>query len=80
MASEEGLPAAFEDVMKELTRILERLEAGDLSLEESVRLYERGALLTRHGQEMLTQAQLKIDKLMRMGISGIETKPYGEGS
>lgn len=76
MAANDTLPETFEDVMKELTQILERLESGDLSLEDSVRLYERGALLSRHGQEMLTQAQLKIDKLMRLGISGIETKPY----
>lgn len=80
MDFEEGLPAKFEDLMKELTLILERLESGELSLEESMRLYERGALLSRHGQEMLEQAQLKIDKLMRIGISGVETKPYGEGS
>ncbi len=76
---ESTLPSTFEEVMAELSAILEQLETGDLSLEKSIQLYERGSELSRHGQTMLTEAQLKIDKLTRMGLSGVESKPYTEG-
>jgi exodeoxyribonuclease VII small subunit len=73
------LPTTFEEVMAELSAILDQLETGDLSLEKSIQLYERGAELSRHGQSMLTEAQLKIDKLTRLGLSGVESRPYTEG-
>ncbi len=76
---ETPLPGTFEEVMAELSGILDQLEGGELSLERSIQLYERGAALSRHGQAMLTEAQLKIDKLTRMGLSGVESRPYTEG-
>ncbi len=71
--SEPSFPPTFELIMQELTGILEQLESGDLSLEQSIQLYERGVLLGRHGQGLLQDAQLKIDKLTRMGIVGVES-------
>jgi exodeoxyribonuclease VII small subunit len=53
----------FEDAFGELDRIVERLEAGELTLEESVSLYERGQALVHQCQQRLDQAELRISQL-----------------
>ena len=47
----------YEAAVKELEALVERLEDGDISLEESLKLYERGVLLTRDCQESLQAAE-----------------------
>ena len=54
---------AFEDALAELERIVDRLEKGAVTLEESIKLYERGeALKTRCG-ELLQNAEMRIEKI-----------------
>jgi exodeoxyribonuclease VII small subunit len=53
----------FEKSLAELQKIVEQLEKGDLSLEKSLGLYEKGIGLTRFCQEELSQAKLKIEQL-----------------
>ncbi len=54
---------AFEDALAELERIVDRLEKGSVSLEDSIKLYERGeALKTRCG-ELLQNAEMRIEKI-----------------
>jgi exodeoxyribonuclease VII small subunit len=55
----------FEDAMKELEDVATRLEKGELSLEESLRLYERGIALARHCHAKLEEAEGKIELLMK---------------
>ncbi|OSP54448.1 exodeoxyribonuclease VII small subunit [Pseudoruegeria sp. SK021] len=50
----------FEQAMKELERVVGRLEAGDVALEESITLYERGAALKRHCEDRLKAAEEKV--------------------
>src|SRR5262245_110678 len=55
----------FERSLAELEQIVEKLEQGDLSLDESLRHFERGVQLTRVCQSALKQAEQKVDVLLR---------------
>jgi exodeoxyribonuclease VII small subunit len=63
----------FEQAMKELESIVSRLEKGDISLEESIAAYEKGELLKKRCEELLKQAEARIEKI-RLGADG---KPAG---
>lgn len=54
---------SFENALKELETIVGRLERGDVALEESVAIYERGELLKKHCDKLLRQAEAKVEKL-----------------
>ncbi|HEC73340.1 MAG TPA: exodeoxyribonuclease VII small subunit [Methylophaga aminisulfidivorans] len=55
----------YEAAVKELESVVEKLEDGDISLEQSLKLYERGVLLTRDCQESLQAAEQKVKMLMQ---------------
>jgi exodeoxyribonuclease VII small subunit len=55
----------FERSLAELEAIVEKLEQGELSLDESLRHFERGVQLTRVCQSALKQAEQKVEILMR---------------
>ena len=54
----------FEKALEELESIVEDLESGDLSLENSLRSFEKGIKLARQCQETLSQAELQVQKLI----------------
>lgn len=54
----------FEDSMEELENIVEQMEKGDLTLEESLKAFERGIKLTRICQQALTDAEQKVQILI----------------
>lgn len=53
----------FERSMEELETIVKRLEDGKVPLEESVAIYERGEALKRRCEELLRQAEARVDKI-----------------
>jgi exodeoxyribonuclease VII small subunit len=53
----------FEAAIKELESLVERMEQGDQSLEQSLKDFERGVELTRNCQQALKQAEQKVHKL-----------------
>ena len=53
----------FERSLKELETIVARLERGDVELEESIVIYERGSALREHCDRLLKQAEAKVEKL-----------------
>ena len=53
----------FERALKELESIVGRLERGDVELEESISIYERGEALRDHCERLLKQAEAKVEKL-----------------
>lgn len=55
----------FENSLKELEKIVRRLEEGDSSLEDSLKLFEDGVRLSRECQERLNQAERRIEVLLR---------------
>ena len=54
---------SFEAAFAELEGIVFKLESGELSLEDSVALFERGRLLSDHCQGMLDKAEVRVSKL-----------------
>ncbi len=55
----------FETSLQELEKIVRKLEDGDLSLEESLKLFEDGVKLSRECQERLNQAERRIEVLLK---------------
>jgi exodeoxyribonuclease VII small subunit len=55
----------FESSLKELERIVEELEAGDLPLERSLELFEQGVKLSRECQKRLDEAERKVEILLK---------------
>ena len=58
---------AFEAALAELETLVEKMETGELSLEESLSAFERGVKLTRHCQASLKAAELKVKVLTESG-------------
>lgn len=55
----------FEDLMRELKEILAKIEDNQTGLDESIALYERGAVLIRQAEEILSSAEMKISLIGR---------------
>jgi len=60
---------SFEDALAELEQIVKRLEAGSGKLNDAITSYERGALLKRHCEAKLREAQARVDKIV-VGADG----------
>ena len=60
---------SFEEAMKELEATVGKLEHGDATLEESIALYEEGAVLKAHCEARLKEAQLRVEKIV-VGTDG----------
>ena len=54
---------AFERAIEELESIVKRLEEGKVPLEESVAIYERGEVLKRRCEDLLRQAEARVEKI-----------------
>ncbi|RPF70395.1 exodeoxyribonuclease VII small subunit [Aurantiacibacter spongiae] len=70
----------FEQALKALEDVVRRLEGGDVPLDESIALYERGEALRRHCQARLDAAQERIEKIVT-GADGkpVATAPFDAG-
>jgi exodeoxyribonuclease VII small subunit len=62
--------ASFEDQLAELEKVVEQLERGDLSLDESVSLFERGVHLSNACKAQLSSAESRIQVLLEPSESG----------
>lgn len=58
----------FEAAMLELEQLVRQMENGDLSLDESLKAFERGVRLTRQCQKSLAEAELKVKMLSAEGV------------
>jgi len=63
---------SFEEALVMLEAVVEELEGGDLSLEMSLELFERGVSLSRRCRELLEGARHKVDLLTEEGVVGFE--------
>ncbi len=66
---------SFEAQLKELEAIVERLERGDVSLEASLKLFEKGVQLARSCQQSLQEAEQKVRILTRGDEDSIQLEP-----
>ncbi len=68
---------SFEAAIARLGKIVDRLEKGDLPLEESLRLFEEGVKLSRAAQERLDSAEKRVDELVGVDSQGrARTAPF----
>ena len=65
---------SFEQALAELEQIVARLESGQAPLEDSIRMYERGAALKAHCEERLKAANLRVEKII-LGAGGAPRAP-----
>ncbi len=61
---------SYEESLKRLEEIVAKLEDGNLSLEDSLKLYEEGAVLSEKCRKMLSEAKLKITNINEVAENG----------
>lgn len=67
----------FDLILARLREAVERLESGELSLEQSLQLYEEGVAMARRGQALLDQAEKRVELLV--SASGtVDTVPFND--
>jgi len=65
----------FEDALNKLEKIVMKLEDGDISLEESLKLFEEGIRLSRLCNQKLDEAEKRVEILLK-GKEGLEPQPF----
>jgi exodeoxyribonuclease VII small subunit len=68
----------FDELVVALQQIVQRLEAGNAGLEESIELYKHGLRLHAACEQRLRDAELQITELGRRGMPGTEDDPAGD--
>ena len=66
----------FDVVVTKLRDVVERLEAGELSLEDSLKAYEEGVGLARRGNELLDRAEQRVELLVSGAGGVVTTEPF----
>lgn len=66
---------SFEQAMAELEKVVGQLERGDVPLEESITLYERGARLKAHCEAKLQAAEERVEKITKGADGQVGTEP-----
>ena len=73
-ANEDIKAMTFEQALEALERIVDDLERGDVPLDQSIRIYERGEALKAHCESRLKSAELKVEQIVQ-GAGGVTTEP-----
>jgi exodeoxyribonuclease VII small subunit len=68
--------ATFEESLKQLEKIVDQLERGDLPLEESIRLFEEGVRLSTACKQELDTAEGKVQILMKERDGSMRAEPF----
>ena len=66
---------SFEQALAELERIVQRLEQGNVALEESINQYSRGEALRDHCQKLINAAEAKVEKIKLSAGGPTGTEP-----
>ncbi len=71
---------SFEEALKELETIVEKLERGDVSLDDAVAAYERGTELKQHCQKRLDEAKMRVEAIRAKKASSVaeDTTPFDQ--
>ncbi len=70
---------SFETALKELEEIVAKLERGDVPLEESIAIYERGEALKKRCETLLAQAEERVEKIRTAEGEAVGTEPFDSG-
>jgi exodeoxyribonuclease VII small subunit len=69
---------SFEDALRALEDVVRKLESGDVPLDDSISLYERGEALREHCQARLDAAQVRIERIVAGPSGAIGTQPFDD--
>jgi exodeoxyribonuclease VII small subunit len=78
MAGNESLNQTFERALEQLEQIVEQLESGELSLEDSLAAFEAGVGLVKHCNQKLNEVEKKIELLVRDKEGKLQVKDFPE--
>jgi exodeoxyribonuclease VII small subunit len=67
---------SFEQNLQALEKIVEKLESGDVPLDEAIGLFQKGKILSKACEGRLKQAELKIQQLLEDEDGSVETAPF----
>jgi exodeoxyribonuclease VII small subunit len=76
--SESEQPQGFDQVLLQLRQIVERLEGGNLTLEQALAAFEQGVRLSRQGAQILDAAEQRVEVLLRDEAGAARTEPFGD--
>ena len=68
--------ASFEKGLARLEEIVEQLEGGDLSLDQSLKIFQEGIELFRYCSQKLNEAQAKVEKLVKLADGKFKLEPF----
>jgi len=75
MSKQDPEQLSFEDALQQLETLVERMEGGELSLEDSLADFERGVALTRRCEAALKAAEQKVE-ILSSKSAGAEPEPF----
>jgi exodeoxyribonuclease VII small subunit len=70
----------FEEAIADLEQVVELLESGDLSLEDSLATFERGVGLVRFCNQKLSEVEKRVELLVKDKEGQLQLKAFGNGS
>jgi exodeoxyribonuclease VII small subunit len=79
MSRKKTEPPSFEQALSELEALVERMEGGELSLEQSLAAFEQGIALTRSCQQALQAAEQKVEILTARSVDA-PTEPFEDAT
>ena len=78
MAKKDQPTKKFETALEELEQVVEQLESGDLSLEDSLAAFEKGVGLVKLCNQKLTEVEKKVELLVKDKEGNLQLKPFEE--
>ena len=79
MAKKDPQELKFEEAIADLEQVVEQLESGDLSLEDSLAAFEKGVGLVRYCNQKLSEVEKKVELLVKDRQGQLQLKAFGNG-
>ena len=74
----EAPPERFDELLIRLRALVDKLESGNLPLEDGLKFFEEGMELCRRGAEILDRAEKRVEVLLSASSGGVRTAPLDE--
>ncbi|MEX0806495.1 MAG: exodeoxyribonuclease VII small subunit [Candidatus Binatia bacterium] len=79
MATKDPPKIKFEAALEDLEQVVEQLESGELSLEDSLSAFEKGVGLVRYCNQKLSEVERKVELLVKDKEGQLQLKAFGNG-
>jgi exodeoxyribonuclease VII small subunit len=79
MTTKDPRELKFEEAIADLEQVVEQLESGDLSLEDSLEAFEKGVGLVRYCNQKLSEVEKKVELLVKDKQGQLQLKAFGNG-